>query len=573
MKLRIGFQKVWSIGAAYLIGSVFCAVASAQMGMSPIIIETRAYPGGLATFKVGVTNTGKQAMDCDVRVAGMNVLPGGLPVEADDAERSCKDWLTVEPTKFALKAGEGRELLCRLRVPKDAAGGYYAIISCQGVPNVGAAEAPGATGLAATMKLTHRGLVPILLNVPGAEVKALLDAAKPIAAAGPSGRGYTFNVPVRNRGNIHARLAGTIELRSDAGQLVERFDLEAGRGFILPMHERLFEGYVPLNLPDGVYLAAVRLGPRGQPPMQSVFPFYLKEGVPTVDDPTEELKAKLLKASAGFMVSPAQIDVTVGPGGNRTQAVELVNLTREAILVNVSLVEWLREPDGVDAVGTGEPLHGRSGRDWVLLGEKKVELRPLSRQRVPLTVALPKDATGERYAAVLFNREDVTLDASAHGQARRAAMLRVLAQGTGTQNAEIVDLRAERGPSGAFRFVGRVRNTGDLSIEPEARLAISTADGVPAGMPAPVTPPAIQAGAEGLMPIRWDQVLDPGEYSAVLSVQYADKKPALVRGTKFVVPQPGAADSRPATQPADALSRPGTQPATGPSLTTTKAAN
>jgi len=535
--------------AAFLLCWAFCAVSSAQMAITPVMVENRTIAGGLATFMLSVSNSGNQPIDCGVRVTGMTVLPGGLPVEAQDPPRNCKDWITVEPTKFALRPGEGQGLLCRLRVPKDAAGGYYAIISCQGIPNTGTAGDSAEAGVGVTMKLTHRGLVPVLVTVPGPQVQAIIDAAPPAVLLGLGGRGYTFDLPVRNRGNIHARMAGFVELRSDAGQLVERFDMEAGRGFILPMHERLFQGYIPLNLADGSYVAGVQLGPRGQAPMRSVFPFYVKEGVPTVAEPTEELKAQLLKSSAGFMVSPAQLDVEIQAGARRAQAIELINLTREVLPVSVSVVEWVRQSDGVDVVGTGTPTHGRSAVDCVSLGQESIELRPMSRQRVPVTVALPKDATGSRYAAVLFDRADVKLDASARGQARRSTMLQVAAQGTGTQGAEITDFRAERESSGAIRFVAKIRNTGDLSLSAEVRVTVSSADGAPIGGPAPVTPPAVQAATDATVAVRWEQVLEPGDYTAQLSVQYSPKAPSVYGNTTFTVPR-AQPDSNPATQPA-----------------------
>jgi len=129
-------------------------------------------------------------------------------------------------------------------------------------------------------------------------------------------------------------------------------------------------------------------------------------------------------------------------------------------------------------------------------------------------------------------------------------VLRISGQGTGAQGAEIADFRAEREPSGAVSFITRIKNTGDLSVEPEVRVRINNSAGMLVGSPAPATLPAIQAGAEGVIPIRWNQVLDPGEYSAVVSVQYAEKKPAITRGARFVVPQPGEAVTKPATRPA-----------------------
>ena len=51
------------------------------------------------------------------------------------------------------------------------------------------------------------------------------------------------------------RLGGSVEIRSEAQQLVERFEMKAGRGFVLPMRERLFKSRGRINLPDGIYIA------------------------------------------------------------------------------------------------------------------------------------------------------------------------------------------------------------------------------------------------------------------------------------------------------------------------------
>jgi len=111
--------------------------------------------------------------------------------------------------------------------------------------------------------------------------------------------------------------------------------------------------------------------------------------------------------------------------------VQLANLTREPLAIRARVLEWYRAPDGKDLVLEADPPHGRSGRELITLREEEIELRPLSRRRVPITISLPPDAEGERYAAVSFDRTDIELEASPEGRARRSVLIGIHAQGTG----------------------------------------------------------------------------------------------------------------------------------------------
>jgi len=531
--------------------------ALAQLGISPTIVEAQVHPGGVRTFQVNVSNTGGKPLECTVGVMAMTVEAGGLPVAVAEAPRSCKDWITVKPEKFVLRPKEGKRLVCNVRAPKDVGGGYYAILSCSGAPQETADEARAEGGLGAGIKFTHRALVPVLLTVPAPRVQAILDAAMPILKRGEGHRGYAFALPIRNRGNIHCRMAGTIEIRSDAGQLIEKFELTAGRGFILPMHERLFRSRLRLNLPDAAYVANVRLDTTVGPPVRKAFPFCIENGQPKLVDLTEEAKAELMKRSPGFTVAPAQMLASLPAGGNRMQAVELVNLTDRTIPIRVRLFEWYRDPEGLDRVSADKPPHGRSGLAWVTLRTEKLELRPLSRQRVPVTVSLPKDADGERYAAVSFDRTDVELDDSATERTRRSARLRIWAEGTGEQGAEIVELRAARQPNGVIELAAEFKNTGTLSIAPEVQFSIWDDQGNIVGKGTPSSSvTAVQAGAEGVALAQWPRVLDPGKYSALLTLRFSQQQPPVTARTGFTVAQQPPA--KPATGPA--ASRPSTQP-------------
>jgi hypothetical protein len=378
----------------------------------------------------------------------------------------------------------------------------------------------------------------VLLTVPAGRSKAKIDAAQPRLKTNNRGSGYSLIVPVRNRGNIHTRMDGSVEVRSEAGQKLERFELAAGRGFLLPGHERLFRSKGELNLPDGLYVARVRLVPeKFRRPMQKEFAFHIRDGEPSFGEVSEELRNKMRRQTAGFAVSPPKLAVRARAGSRRMQAVKLINLTDESLRLKAHVLEWTRTADARDLVMEKEPPHGRSAAGGLKLRTKELTLRPRGRRRVPLTVALPRDMEGERYAAVCFDRTDLKLEASPAGRARRSALVRVLSQGTGKTSAEIAEFTATRLANGAVNLEVRLKNSGNLTVQPDARFYIDDEHGDAAGRIAPGTRPSpILAGGEGVVSALWDKVLDPGEYTARVSLRYSPQEPPLTARTGLVIP-------------------------------------
>jgi hypothetical protein len=532
----------WGMPAAVATAMVWVAAAQGQLAITPIILEPRAYAGGIQTVRVSISNTGEKPMACAVTLFAMEIDAGGMPLAVAEAPRTCRDWITITPQKFTLAAGQGERLVCHIRAPRETSGGYYAILSVHGTPQVPGGEDPTGPGVSAGIRLSHRALVPILLTVPGSNVEAIIDAAKPTITPHPSGRGFAMIMPVRNRGNIHTRMTGTVEIRSQEGQLVEKFELSAGRGYLLPQHERLFRSRTSLSLSDGEYIAKAQLDTAGAPPMHSEFPLYVDHGVPVVEELSDEMRQRLRRQSAGFVVFPSQLSAALPAGGTRMQAVELVNLTNEPIPVVATVREWYRTADGHDLVLDEPAPHGRSGLGWLALRQKEITLRPLSRQRVPLVVTPPRGATGERYAAVVFDRADRELEATPEARARRSAMLALVCQGTGVPKAEITEFNAERRPNGVIEVTLRCRNSGDVAFVPEAAFAIlSEATGATYSVPVAQPGFAVQAGGEAVIKAEFSTVLNEGLYAVQATLRYSGDLPPVMRRTVFDLSAPPVA--------------------------------
>lgn len=525
--------------ALVLYSLLMCAVAEGQISVAPLILDDiTVFPGSVKSIFLVVGNTAKSTQDCTVSVSGMRIAEGGLPSLADDAPRSCADWITVRPATFTLSPGQGKRIVLQLRVPHGTVGGYYALISCTATgQEAGDAEAQGR--LQAGIRFRYRNLVPFLLAVPGSNMQAIIDGAAPMFSKVPDGDGYTIKLALRNRGNTHARITGSFDIRTESGRSLEKFEMASGRGLLLPEHERVFESKSNLNLADGVYRAQVRLElDKSSRPMQKAFSFYVEKGQPRVAEISDELRTKLASQSSGFIVTPRQITMASRPGGRRTEAVVVVNLTENELTLMARTGEWLRTPSNTDLIPDGTPAHKRSGLNFLTLRKPEVVLPANGRRRVPLLASIPSNATGEVYAALYFDRRDRELDQTPQARMRRGATIRIQAEGTGQRDAELTVFEAKRDTKGAIIFNVQYRNTGDLSFTPEAVFIIreegsnDTVERIRAKIPVSY----VQAGGEGVLKQEWAKIVDPGKYTAELTFRFDQNKPPLVKRTDFVVP-------------------------------------
>ncbi len=495
-----------------------------QFDISPSILEIRSYPSSLAQFDLVARNSGTEPMDCLLAVSGMEVALGGLPSPVEDAARNCAPWIEFpQGLSFQLEPGSVKRILGRLRPPRDAAGGYYAIVSCAAVARRGPLDSAPRAGVQAGVDFRYRTMIPVLLTVISGEMRARVEAAPPLFEAPSAGQGYTLLLPVRNTGNIHTKLTGDVEIRSEAGQVLRRFNLDVGGGYVLPNHERIFPGKEPMLLPNGVYRAIVHLASgETQQPMQRSFSFYVENGKPSSAEISEALREKLAQSAPGFSISPRESLIEARPGGRTMRSVEALNLTREPIRLKASLAEWIRGENGIDAVLDGPAAHGRSALPFLQLPDDEFEIRPLGKLRLPVIVAPPAQTRGERYAAICFEQIGLDMDSSPEARANRSALLRIDARGNAPGEARIENLTQKKLDSGAIAFSCDILNTGETGFIPEFVLALQSAAGASVGR---LDPPRnslfyIQAGRKARIELKWDRILEQGEYSAGATLRF-----------------------------------------------------
>ena len=156
-----------------------------------------------------------------------------------------KDWLVLSANKISLQPGEEKEVTYKVNIPKDASGEYDAwfVVSDTKGPKV----QMGAS-------IAVRTSIPIYVIVKGTEkydfeVQTANVWIKPTFSS--------FNVVLRNTGNVHIRPTGQVKISSlDSSQVYEIPFNEVNWGIIEGQdHEyinKLPDGKI---LPDGNYKA------------------------------------------------------------------------------------------------------------------------------------------------------------------------------------------------------------------------------------------------------------------------------------------------------------------------------
>ena len=290
------------------------------------------------------------------------------------------------------------------------------------------------------------------------------------------------------------------------------------------------------NLPNGLYVAEINLSTGSGRPMRRKYPFVIKDGVPAVTEITDELRAELAEQSTGFLVIPPQLNISFLPGGKRPQVIELRNLTRDKLPLELMIREWIQESDGSNLVITDKTKQDRSAAEWLQLRYTNLELMPLSIRKIPILVDIPRDASGERYAAITFDRKDIDLDDSPRGCAKRSVLLQVLAQGTGKPSAKVETLTASLKSNGVIELSTQVKNNGNIGFTPEVVFRIIDQFNHEIGrLRATEEQTFIQAGSLGMVAMEWDKILDPGKYKVELNLRFDPNLPVIVEQTNFTI--------------------------------------
>jgi hypothetical protein len=222
--------------AIILLLSVFLNLTSAQNTISSQSLEVsppsqglQADPGQTITAKAKVRNKSADSISIKVRIEDFTASgEGGQVALIEKGPQSLTSWTVLEPATFPLKPGETKEVISKINVPKEAAGGHYGSF----VFSVGGGEAaPGTASVAQEVA----SLFLIKISGPVNEQLSIAQFSAPsFLEFGP----VPFTLKFTNLGNVHVKPFGLINITDIFGRVVKDVVVR-GETNILPGASRI----------------------------------------------------------------------------------------------------------------------------------------------------------------------------------------------------------------------------------------------------------------------------------------------------------------------------------------------
>jgi hypothetical protein len=416
--------------------------------------EAEARPLVPARVRFTIANGSAQVQSVSVKISDLDMSPEGFPSAAPEPrERGASRWLQLERTTLDLAAGETRTVQGTIRAPRDANGTYGAILEWSFSAGEGESRPRSLFNTVLLVTVHGRGRAAPALVIEG------LDVLPP---AGEQ-NGWQVRLRVKNAGNLHTRVAGSATLRRLGGAVVGQTPLRSGQGLVFPGTVRHLTGVISAPLEDGPYfaLAETYADPGGRGPSHVGF-FLVRGGRVEAKPPDERILRELAALLPPISVQAKVVQTSLRPGGRRVVPVRVTNHTQERLTVTARL-----RPTA-ELGGRGDQL-GRCRPGCFSVPPRTLELSPQRSGAIGVTVALPRDATGE-VCAVL----EIVASLPGGSQSAYATDVLVLVTAQGTERVALeVDHLAVTAPgTREASYEVSVRNAGNVSVQPTVRISV-----------------------------------------------------------------------------------------------------
>lgn len=228
-----------------------------SLNVWPPKIELTVMPGETRTGIINVDNKGNAVANIIAYITDVGMERNGNVTfpEGGSLPHSCEPWLLVNPEQFRLSQGASQQVRYTLKVPNDAAGTYLACVFVQTKPE----DRPFATGSAISARVGSM----IIVNVTGTGIKTA-ELFSLGTQRSTDGKQTQVELGIRNKGNVLLRPTGTIEIKSEAGWIVDKVNFNEDKQAVLPYSERLYPIAISPNVEPGAYrlIATIDYGGR-----------------------------------------------------------------------------------------------------------------------------------------------------------------------------------------------------------------------------------------------------------------------------------------------------------------------
>lgn len=238
MKLRKLFLLSFSltIVLVFLAPQTFAQTTSGiNLTLTPTFLSLHTDPGKEITGKFTVKNNNNVSEDLELSLVKFKSsnTDRGIALSDVPSDDPFKEWIKFSDNSFTLASNQQKTVTVTISTPKDAALGYYYGVLVSRKKNV---EKGGGAVIAGAPA------IPILLDVRSDNAKremqlVSLTTDNFINEYLP----VNFHVKVKNTGNIHGVVSGSIFIDSLSKKEIGFINVNEGRGNILPSSERTFD--------------------------------------------------------------------------------------------------------------------------------------------------------------------------------------------------------------------------------------------------------------------------------------------------------------------------------------------
>jgi len=451
------------LSGLFLIFMIFIhshARAQVSLFQAPVLVQLEVRRGGVEEFNVRIANKAlKSKAHFVVYVADVVQDSSGnyRVVDKGASPWSCAEWIEIADSDFVLGPQEGKDILCKLSVPRNIrGGGRYAAIVSELTPERKEEKA------LASLIFHYRMVTVVEVSIPiRARVDARISKMEVLSAAEYDKRYGTrkskygedalvFTVSLKNEGNIHVFGKGKLIIRDEKRRRLAESPLGSGRGIVLPEQTVNFI-YIKKGPPPGNYSAEAIIDYGGRRRARGEVPFTIS---------AKEVRAAEMERLVNFRTKPEKKEVEL-PGRKLTRNLffTVQNLEKEEIYVEVfaELIE------GLNPKWSAVPL--------VEIYPAKFKIGPTRGQRprekrVRVELSIPSGLKGGRYGRIVFKASPKEGGPAALEESLLYVTVKDTVEINGKAGGEIIEVGEE------LFYKLHFQNTGNIHFELNGTMVI-----------------------------------------------------------------------------------------------------
>ena len=252
--MRINLRHQALAVAIALLGAGRPAAAGVMAQAVPVKYNLTCRPGEVVVRDVEIANQGEHPVVVHVTWSDWKMNEAGdlSLLAAGSSPNSLQGLVDFTPADFSLPAGQSGHVRVTLRLPGDGPATRWGVMLSEVRPAItGAAPQLGPRASAQLGTTFYLSRVPA--EIVNAEVVGMVFR--------PLGDSVAVGIRIRNAGERHYYVAGSVALRDSTGQSVAGGSLPTG--VVLPAHTRMFQWICAASLAPGRYTATATLDTGG----------------------------------------------------------------------------------------------------------------------------------------------------------------------------------------------------------------------------------------------------------------------------------------------------------------------